>query len=117
MANLLYLSQRRPASRLPIELDVTGDVFVARPEGELDGANAELLDTVIERGRGRCQRVTLDLSDVSFVDSSGLRAMLICESKLSAEGVAFVVVNANEQAHRLFELTGTTHLLGDVPGV
>ena len=51
-----------------------------------------------------------DLSEVTFMDSSGLRALLEVRSKLEADGRRLVLENLPEQVRRLFEVAGITDL-------
>jgi anti-sigma B factor antagonist len=90
----------------------SGQVCVAA-EGELDLSTADELKQALLRELAGGRRVLLDLSDVTFIDSSGLAAIV---SALHATG------NGNggklelsgglrPQARRLMELTGVLSLL------
>jgi anti-sigma B factor antagonist len=54
----------------------------------------------------------LDMSEVSFIDSSGLRVLVAQQQKSSKHGNVFEVVDASRAAHRLFEITGLAEVLG-----
>jgi anti-sigma B factor antagonist len=59
-------------------LDVRGPeagVTTVIPRGELDIATVGELESWLEDLRIRCASVVLDLSEVTFIDSSGLRAL------------------------------------------
>lgn len=51
-----------------------------------------------------------DLSDVTFMDSSGLRALLEVRAKLEADGRHLVLEGIPDQVRRLFEVAGITDL-------
>ena len=51
-----------------------------------------------------------DLSQVTFMDSSGLRALLEVRSKLEADGRRLVLEGLPDQVRRLFEVAGITDL-------
>jgi anti-anti-sigma factor len=57
-------------------------------------------------GRG-FERVVLDLREVSFIDSTGLRAVLEIDSAGRAAGVEFAMVPGPAGVQRIFDLTGT----------
>lgn len=77
--------------------------------GELDAATAgDLLDAVAAAGPGE---VALDLADVTFVDSSGLAAIIEASLVLRDRGEALVVEERSVVVSRVLELSGVeTHL-------
>jgi anti-sigma B factor antagonist len=58
---------------------------------------------VIEQGKSR---IVVDLSRVSFMDSTGLSVLVGALKRLRLVGGALAVVSANEDTLRLFEITG-----------
>jgi anti-sigma B factor antagonist len=97
--------------RVSVEIDE--DRVVYRLAGEIDVASADLLPlAVLSIEPTQISMVILDLTDVTFIDSSGLSALLDCRSTLERDGVALEVRNPSVQARRLFAITGLTHLLG-----
>jgi len=60
------------------------------------------------------KHLTLDLSDVCFLDSTGLRMILDWDSMSRADGFAFSLVAGPPAVQRIFELTGTTERLNFV---
>jgi len=80
--------------------------------GELDLAVAAGLETKV---LGLCgegvSAVELDLSRLTFMDSSGLRAVLHAQELCAEHGYDFLVVPGGGQVRRLLELTGTTDVL------
>lgn len=74
--------------------------------GELDIATAVQLDAALEDSSVRSQRrLVLDLRELSFMDSTGLRAVLAAHNRCAAEGRQLEVVRGPEAVQRLFELT------------
>ena len=55
--------------------------------------------------------VEFDLAGVTFIDSAGLRGLLVCKQSITELGADMRVVAATEQAIRLFEITGTAEHL------
>jgi anti-anti-sigma factor len=63
------------------------DPSVVVLRGDLDMATAPAVAvTVASRLRAGCRHLTIDLSDVTFMDSQGLNALLKAHAALAAEG-------------------------------
>jgi anti-sigma B factor antagonist len=50
--------------------------------------------------------ITLDLGEVAFIDSSGLRALVVGHKALQDRGGSLVVANPSPSTARLLEVTG-----------
>jgi anti-anti-sigma factor len=59
----------------------------------------------------------LDMTEVTFVDSSVLRELLRAEAQMQSEGVPLVIAALRPPVARLLELTHTTGLLEVVPTI
>jgi anti-sigma B factor antagonist len=77
---------------------------ILRVSGEIDLSNAEELERAIERAAGDGQEVLLDLSGVTFIDSSGLHA--IRRAAASANCGPIVLVDAPSKVVRIIEIVG-----------
>ena len=75
--------------------------------GELDLASRPLLDEALAHlGQERIEALVLDLSGVSFMDSTGLHAVLVAEELCAQRGCELLFVRGSAQVQRLFELSG-----------
>jgi len=97
----------------PFEVRVADgdDGIVVAPAGELDLASAALLER--ELGglpREACARVVLDLRDVEFIDSTGLRLLISLRNTAMRERRSLRVVPGPARVQRIFELTATRGL-------
>ena len=78
-----------------------------RAVGELDMATAGLLSAELDRAIERVAGdVTVNLAAVTFVDSTGLSALLRAHAALAALGRCLVVDSPAPAATRIVELTG-----------
>jgi len=81
--------------------------FRAALSGEIDLSTVEDVEselrTAIDGGTGV---VALDLREVSFLDSSGLRLLLRLHKELADAGRRLVLVQGPRRVARVFELTG-----------
>ena len=95
-----------PTFEVSREAAVHSSEQLIRVCGQLDGASAKALRapfrSAVEAG---ARVVLLDLSECSFVDSTGLAAILNGARDLKMAGVALVAVTSNSHIVRLFELT------------
>jgi anti-anti-sigma factor len=86
-------------------------------EGELDIATVPVLEDHLARSEDGLVDIMLDLRDLTFVDCSGLHIFLAATERSQANGHRFILVGASPAARRLFELTGTQHLLDEQEAV
>jgi anti-sigma B factor antagonist len=76
---------------------------VVRIAGELDLATAPTIWAALEEALAGGDELVLDLSDVTFIDSSGLSVLVRAFQVLGSSGT-LTVRSPNPQARRLFEL-------------
>jgi anti-anti-sigma factor len=76
--------------------------------GELDLSNATQLE---ERLAGDIDTV-LDLSELSFIDSSGIRVLISTAQRAQSEGWTFSVRNAQPAVLRVIKVVGLDQQLG-----
>jgi anti-anti-sigma factor len=86
---------------------VAGDVAVVTLTGELDVAGSALLEQELERISSELQpsALVLDLSELDFMDSTGLRLVVTAEQTSKADGRPFAIVRGNSDVQRVFEIT------------
>ena len=87
-------------------------VVTLRVSGELDLADAgRFQDDVRRFTQASPDPVDLDLTQLGFIDSSGMQALLSARQSIVDEGRAFRVVAVSPAAQRLLALTGLDDLL------
>jgi anti-sigma B factor antagonist len=80
--------------------------------GELDVAFASDLEQMVTRLCASGVRgVALDLSKLTFVDSTGIRAILRAQAVCREHGYDFLIEPGRESVQRVFELTGLLDVL------
>lgn len=94
-----------------VEVDDSDRTVRVTASGEVDVASAprlsEALVGAIDSGRG----VALDLSAVSFMDSSGLRTVVVANQAALDASTEFAVVAVSPVIRRLFAVTGLSELM------
>ncbi len=96
--------------QLPPDFSVTrrradGAVVVV-PTGEIDLATVELLQAEIDAAATEATRVVLDLREVTFMDSAGLRLVVHSVRALEADGATLAIVRGPSEVQRVFDLVG-----------
>ncbi|MEA2264490.1 MAG: anti-sigma factor antagonist [Solirubrobacteraceae bacterium] len=82
-------------------------VLRVRAEGELDVGTAPALDrALIEAEASAARTIVLDIEAVSFIDSTGLRALLAAQARSGRNGNRLRITRGGSQARRLFALVG-----------
>lgn len=97
---------------LSVRAIVDGAVARVTLHGELDldraGAVEEELGGLAAKG---ASTVVIDASGLTFLDSSGLRALLSAREQLETAGATLELVNISPAVERVLEMTGTRALL------
>jgi anti-anti-sigma factor len=76
--------------------------------GELDVATVPIVKAELDALRDAgIRRLTLDLSRLDFMDSSGLRWILNCDAEARRDGFTIALVPGSQAIERVFELTST----------
>lgn len=85
--------------------------------GEIDMTTVDTLtDTLITALRQeKPLHIDVNLAEVTFMDSSGVNALMACRAIAEQAGCRITVSRARPTVHRLFTLTGVSHLFGLQP--
>jgi stage II sporulation protein AA (anti-sigma F factor antagonist) len=99
---------------LTVDAAVDGDVARVTLSGELDldGAGALAGELGDLAGKGATS-VVVDVAGLTFIDSSGLRALLSAREQLDGAGATLKLLNLSPAVERVLEMTGTRGLLAD----
>jgi anti-anti-sigma factor len=97
---------------LEIASSTSDGVVTVALRGELDLASVrrleELLVGVEER---QPERIVIDLADLAFIDSSGLRVLLLADARAREHGRMLLLTPGTEPVRRVLEMTGALDLL------
>lgn len=80
--------------------------------GELDMAAVPSVDVTLRRlEETKPGTLILDLSKLTFIDSSGLRMVLMAAQRAKDEGRRFAIVPGPARVQRIFRITGLDSVL------
>lgn len=92
---------------LTTSITSTGDARRVSVAGEVDVSNApelrEVIDAVIIDG---VSSVSVDIADVSYIDSTGIGVLVGAAHRAADAGVAFAVTNPQRNVSRILSMLG-----------
>jgi anti-anti-sigma factor len=97
---------------LRIEVRTAPDRVVLELHGELDLLGAPLLQEQIDEADLDARGIlVLDLQDLQFIDSAGLRVVLVAHGNARRHGREFAVTKGSDQVQRLLSIAGVDERL------
>ncbi len=79
--------------------------------GRLDTTTAPQLQDALIPAFDTEKDIKLDIAELNYVSSAGLRVLLMAEKAAKASGVPFKVANVCPEIMEVFEMTGFTDIL------
>jgi anti-anti-sigma factor len=108
--------QRLIPAVLRCDVEVRGRTRIVAVEGEIDLATAAELRDIVRQAFGRRpETLVIDLTRVSFIDSSGLHALIDADHRSTAAGIRLVIVPAAAEVHLPLSLAGLDDVLPFAP--
>lgn len=95
---------------MTITKNLNGDQLEIVLEGRLDTMTAPDLEQVIRESLDNVKNLTVDMKNLEYVSSAGLRTLLIAKKQLHNKGTV-KIVNANDIVKEVFEVTGFDEIL------
>ncbi len=93
-------------------IDSNDDVGSISLSGELDMASVSVLEASLAFFEGDgVDSIRLDLRDLTFIDSSGIHALLQARDRATERGQRLACVGASSRTRRVFDLVGTELIL------
>jgi anti-anti-sigma factor len=103
-----------PAEQLTVRVESVNGVARIVLSGELDVESTQILQQHLARSEEDDITATmLDLRDLSFLDSTGLHALVEAKERAEASGRRLILIGASASSRRMIELTNTRFLLDE----
>jgi anti-anti-sigma factor len=93
------------------KVDRRAQWVVVHPAGEIDLAVADEFRATVLDALERADRVAIDFSEVTFLDSSGLGVIAAALKQTQNDGGQLIVVGLSERVRAVLEITGMTKIL------
>jgi len=106
-------TERRDATQLlEIVVSERGGVRLLRLMGELDLAGVDQFERLLTADQTtEAATFVIDMRLLTFIDSSGLRALIMADQRVRAEGGRFIVVRGADRVNEVLEKTGVAQRL------
>lgn len=72
--------------------------------GELDISNVEATQARLEEELVACGQLTLDASDLAFIDSQGIRMLIVLGEQARSRGSTIFVLNCSKRVRRSLDV-------------
>ena len=97
----------KPSDLVRVDISGHDDFQIARLAGEIDISNAGQVTDVLTRMPNTLHGLIIDLTELTYLDSAGVRMLYELGKRLSLRSQSMVVVSpAGQPPRRVLELTG-----------
>jgi anti-sigma B factor antagonist len=94
------------SSPFGVTIEQRDDAVHLKLSGELDISTAQLLEDDLHRVEAeRPELIVLDLRDLAFMDSTGLRLLIMADARAKEEGRRLAIGRGNEMIQRVLHVT------------
>ncbi len=95
---------------MTVNKELNGSELVVSVSGRIDTTTAPTLEAEIKGSLDGVQKLVLDIADVEYVSSAGLRVFLSTHKTMLKQG-GMVIKNVSESVKEIFEVTGFSDIL------
>ena len=99
------MSDAEATSIFTLEMERDGDVAVVRCRGKLVSGVNNILYTEVGKLIPHSRRIVLDLTELTFMDSSGLGTLVRLYVSARSKGCELELINLGQRIRQLFEIT------------
>jgi anti-anti-sigma factor len=102
-----------------VHFAVEDQAVVVRLSGEVDGSNAESIGQALDEAvPNHASALVLDLSEMHYLDSAGIRLIFRLHERLRSHGqVLRVVIPSGSPVHDALRLAGASNQVGSIETV
>ena len=93
-----------------IQKELDQAVLTLSLEGRLDATTAPMLSEVVDNEIAGVKMLILDLEQLEYLSSAGLRVILTAQNIMDEQG-EMKVIHVNETVMEIFDITGLVDLL------
>ena len=82
-----------------------GSKLTIHIHGKIDTAASSVFEDELNSSLDGVEELVLDLSDMSYISSAGLRVFLTTQKRMNSQG-KMTIVGVNETIEEIFDITG-----------
>ena len=90
---------------------LNGNELVLVLKGELNTSTAPELDTVISKELKNIDKLIIDMADLSYLTSAGLRVLLVAQKVMNERKGQLIIRHVNDAIKEVFNITGFDNVL------
>ena len=83
---------------------IDADICTLSVEGDIDTTSSAMLDKAVEECLPQCSRIVLDMADVKYVSSAGIRSIIKIRKLVGSNNL--VVRNIRSNIMEIIKMTG-----------
>ncbi|NUQ84794.1 MAG: STAS domain-containing protein [Anaerolineales bacterium] len=102
---------------LSVKSEIRRNAAVVTISGRVDSVSAAALDEQLSKIAHENNRLALDLSDVTYLSSAGVRAIVKTLQSAEKSGGGVVLANVSDAVRRVLETVGMMQMLRVFPSV
>lgn len=95
---------------MTIAKTLEGKKLTVALEGRLDTGTSPQLESELKTSVNGVEELVLDLKDLAYMSSAGLRVLLAAQKVMNRQG-SMKVIHVNETIAEIFEITGFNEIL------
>ena len=94
-------------NKVELQADQTEGILIINVSGRIDGVNAQEFQKNLEEEIATSQNpVILDLENLSYISSAGLRSILLAAKILKSRNILFILCSLSAPIKEVFEIAG-----------
>lgn len=95
---------------MTINKDLNGKTLTLQIVGRLETSTAPELEETIDASLSGVEELIMDMGELEYVSSAGLRVILKAQKAMNAQG-SMKVIHVNETIMEVFDITGFVDIL------
>ncbi|WP_458408124.1 STAS domain-containing protein [Anaerotignum sp.] len=95
---------------MTIDKKIENEKITLMINGRLDTQTAPELEKEVEKLEENCKELILDMTELAYISSAGLRVLLKAQKLMNTKG-EMKLINVNESVMEVFEITGFLDIL------
>ena len=93
-----------------VTFETVDGVVIAKPKGHVDSTNSKEFGKLLLDGVKDASNVKMDMTDLEYISSAGLREILLAAQEVFAKDNSLVISNLTPEIRYVFDITGFSEM-------